>query len=149
MMDEPPRLRRPQFYFVPTVRGGESGGIFLRLERRGGFGSPVFNEWLSDFVHMKMYNYEYSLCAVFEMGIITDVADSDNDEYSTVFLKCTRHHLLYTIYFTENNGNDGEGGEKGGDGREDGGGHGRGDKGKENTQEKEGKAEDPCTPSKC
>jgi hypothetical protein len=38
------------------------------------------------------------------MGIITDVADSDNDDYNTVFLKCTRHHLLYTIYFAEKNG---------------------------------------------
>jgi hypothetical protein len=44
MMDEPPRLGRPQFYFVPTVSGGEAGGRFLRLERREGFRSPVFNE---------------------------------------------------------------------------------------------------------
>ena len=32
MMDEPPRLGRPQFYFVPTVSGGEAGGRFSRLE---------------------------------------------------------------------------------------------------------------------
>jgi hypothetical protein len=38
------------------------------------------------------------------MGIITDVADSDNDDYSTVFLNCIRHHLLYAIYLAENNG---------------------------------------------